>query len=227
MADDIDSLRAAHERLKLLYQVSNVIHSTLDPQQALQLILREAVRVMRASSGSIALINPTNRLLEIQTSAGLPLDAGELRLRMGQGITGWVARTGKPALVGDVRKDSRYIMLRPEVRSELAVPLEVMGEVRGVLNVDAEKENAFSNADKELLEDLAAEAVKVIQNTWLFEQSRLKARLLETLVSVSRSINSALNVNEALQLITRETCGLMEARACSMKSLLGPSNFMV
>jgi signal transduction histidine kinase len=219
MPDDIDSLRAAHERLKLLYQVSNVIHSTLDPQQALQLILREAVRVMRASSGSIALINPTNRLLEIQTSAGLPLNSGELRLRLGQGITGWVARTGKPALVGDVRKDQRYIMLRPEVRSELAVPLEVMGEVRGVLNVDAEKENAFSDADRELLEDLATEAVKVIQNTWLFEQSRLKARLLETLVSVSRSINSALHVNEALQLITRETCGLMEARACSLLML--------
>ena len=47
-----------HERLRLLYQVSNVIHSTLDSQEALQLIVSEAVRVMRASSGSLALINP-------------------------------------------------------------------------------------------------------------------------------------------------------------------------
>jgi signal transduction histidine kinase len=219
MMDDTASLRAAHDRLKLLYQVSNVIHSTLDAQQALQLILREAVRVMRASSGSLALLNPTNGLLEIQASAGLPLNAAELRLRPGQGITGWVARTGKPALVGDVRHDPRYVMLSRKVRSELAVPLEVMGEVRGVLNVDAEAENAFSRADQELLEELAAQAAKVIQNTWLFEQSRLKARLLETLVSVSRSINSALNVNEALQLIARETCGLMEARACSLLML--------
>jgi GAF domain-containing protein len=56
VSDDVASLRAAHDRLKLLYQVSNVIHSTLDPQQALQLILREAVRLMRASSGSLCLI---------------------------------------------------------------------------------------------------------------------------------------------------------------------------
>jgi hypothetical protein len=42
-----------------LYQVSNVIHSTLDSQEALQLIVSEAVRVMRASSGSLVLINPT------------------------------------------------------------------------------------------------------------------------------------------------------------------------
>ena len=89
-------------------------------------------------------------------------------------------------------------MLRREVRSELAVPLEVMGEVRGVLNVDADREDAFSEADQELLEELAVQAAKVIHNTWLFEQSRLKARLLETLVSVSQTINSTLNLNEAL-----------------------------
>ncbi|MGA2173796.1 MAG: GAF domain-containing protein [Verrucomicrobiota bacterium] len=219
MPDDLASLRADHERLKLLYQVSNVIHSTLDPQQALQLILQEAVRLMRASSGSLALINPTNGFLEIQASAGQTPSVGDVRLRLGQGITGWVARTGKPARVGVVRQDPRYVMLRAEVRSELAVPLEVMGEVRGVLNVDAEKENAFSGQDQELLEELAVQAAKVIQNTWLFEQSRLKARLLQTLVSVSRTINSALNVNEALQLITREACVLMEARTCTLLML--------
>ena len=70
MTDELASLRAAHDRLKLLYQVSNVIHSTLDPEQALQLIVQEAVRLMRASSGSLALINPNNGLLEIHASAG-------------------------------------------------------------------------------------------------------------------------------------------------------------
>src|SRR5580658_3333450 len=219
MTEDLASLRAAHDRLKLLYQVSNVIHSTLDPEKALQLIIQEAVRLMRASSGSLALINPNNGLLEIHASAGLPADAPELKLRVGQGVTGWVARTGKPARVGDVRQDSRYVMLRRDVLSELAVPLEVMGQVRGVLNVDSRDADAFSQSDQELLEELAVQAAKVIHNTWLFQQSRLKARLLETLVSVSRSINSALHVDEALQLITREACTLMAARMCSLLML--------
>jgi signal transduction histidine kinase len=219
MTDDLASLRAAHDRLKLLYQVSNVIHSTLDPEQALQLIVQEAVRLMRASSGSLALINPNNGLLEIHASAGLPSNASDLKLRVGQGVTGWVARTGKPACVGDVRHDPRYVMLHRDVRSELAVPLEVLGEVRGVLNVDSHATAAFSQSDQELLQELATQAANVIHNTWLFEQSRLKARLLETLVSVSRSINSALHVDEALQLITREACTLMEARMCSLLML--------
>jgi signal transduction histidine kinase len=222
MNDDIASLRAAHDRLKLLYQVGNVIHSTLDPEQALQLIMQEAVRLMRASTGSLALINPNNGLLEIHASAGLPANAPELKLRVGQGVTGWVARTGKPARLGDVRKDPRYVMLHPDVRSELAVPLEVLGEVRGVLNVDSRSPDAFSQSDQELLEELAVQAAKVIHNTWLFEQARLKARLLETLLSVSRSINSALNLDEVLQLITREACALMDARMASLL-LLDPS----
>ncbi|MGP8198268.1 MAG: GAF domain-containing protein [Limisphaerales bacterium] len=219
MSDAVSQLQAAYERLKLLYQVSNVIHSTLDPQQALQLILQEAVRLMRAASGSVVLINPNNGLLEIHASTGLPPDALAVKLRLGQGITGWVARTGKPARVGDVQRDARYIMLRDDVRSELAVPFEVLGTIRGVLNVDSPGENAFSEADQELLEELAVQAAKVIHNTWLYEQSRLKARLLETLVSVSQTINSALNVNEALQVITREACTLMEARMCSLRLL--------
>jgi signal transduction histidine kinase len=226
MADDLEKLKAAYERLQLLYQVSNVIHSTLDAQQALELILQEVVRLMRASSGSVVLLNPNNNLLEIEASTGLPPEAREVKLRLGQGLTGWVARHGKPVRLGDVRRDPRYIMMRPEVRSELAVPLEVMGEVRGVLNVDADREEAFSEADQELLEALSVQAAKVIQTTWLFEQFRLKARLLETLASVSRTINSALNLNEALSIITREACTLMEAKMASIMMLDASGEFL-
>ncbi len=99
MSDELAELKARCERLDLLYQVGNVIHSTLDPQEALQLILDQAVRVMRASSGSVVLINPTTGFLEIHASMGLPHDAAELKLRVGEGITGWVARKGQPVRV--------------------------------------------------------------------------------------------------------------------------------
>lgn len=219
MNDELSQLKIRYERLKLLYQVGSVIHSTLEPQPALSLIAREAARLMDASSCSVVLINPTTGFLEIQASQGLPNIAEELKLRQGEGLTGWVAQTGKPARVGDVTQDKRYIMLRPEVRSELAVPLDVGGEVRGVLNVDSDRLNAFSADDQELLESLAAQATRVIQNTWMFEQLRLKARLLESLASVSRTINSALNLDEVLQTITRDAATLMQAKMCSLMML--------
>jgi signal transduction histidine kinase len=219
MSSELADLKARYDRLKALYQVGNVIHSTLDPQEALKLILREAVRLMRASSGSAVLINPTTGFLEILASEGLPEKATELKLRVGEGVTGWVARTGKPARVGDVTRDTRYVMVRPDVRSELAVPLEVNGEVRGVLNVDSEREDAFSAEDQEAIEALAVQAARVIQNTWLYEQLRLKAGLLESLASVSRVINSEINLDDALKVITREACELMAAKMCSLMLL--------
>ena len=216
MSDELQELRDRNERLTLLHDISNVIHATLDSQEALNLILREAVRVMRASSGSVALINPTSGLLEIQSSQGLPAGAQGTALRVGRGITGWVAQSGLPARVPDVRADPRYFMLRPEVRSELAVPLAVAGEVRGVLNVDSERPDAFSAADQELLEALAVQAAKVIHTTWLYEQIRLKARLFEALTNVSRAINATLNLDDALNTVTREACQLMGGKVCSL-----------
>lgn len=219
MNDELSTLKSRFERLNLLYQVSNVIHSTLDAPEAFHLILREAVRLMRATSGSIVLVNPNTGFLEIEASAGLPANAAELKLRVGEGITGWVASVGKPARVNNVHEDPRYIMLRKEIRSELAVPLILHGELRGVINVDSTRENAFSENDQELLEEFAIQAAKVIQNSWLHEQFRLKARLFESLLSVGQTINSTLNLSDALNVITREACQLMDARMCSLLML--------
>jgi GAF domain-containing protein len=216
---ELETLRKKCERLQLLQQVGTVIHSTLDPQEALQLIVDEAVRVMRASSGSVVLVNPTNRLLEIHAANGLPLEAMALKLPVGSGVTGWVARTGKTARVPDVTADPRYVMVKGGVRSEMAVPLEVMGEVRGVINVDSDRLNAFSQEDEDLLIALASQAARVVYNTWLYEQWRQKARLLEALASVSRVINSTLNLDDALTVITREACGLMSGKVCSLMLL--------
>jgi signal transduction histidine kinase len=219
VTDELAKLTKRHERLQLLYQVSNVIHSTLEAQEALQLIVSEAVRLMNASSGSVVLINPTSGFLEISASQNLPSAATKLKLRIGEGVTGWVARHGKTVRVGDVTQDHRYVAARRGVKSELAVPLEVNGETRGVINVDSDRADAFSAEDQDLLEQLAVQAAKVIQNTWLYEQLRLKVHLFESLASVSRTINSTLNLDEALRVITREACELMRARMCSLMML--------
>ena len=219
MSEELSKSKLTPERLSLLYQVGKVIHSTLESQEALQLIVSEAVRVMRASSGSLVLINPTTNFLEIHAAQNLSSGARKLKLRVGEGITGWVAQQGRPARVGDVTRDRRYVSVRGGVRSELAVPLEVRGEVRGVINVDSDRADAFSAEDQELLQELAVQAAKVIHNTWLYEQLRLKVVLFESLASVSRTINSTLNLDEALRVITKEACELMRSRMCSLMLL--------
>ena len=210
------------EQLQRLYEVSRAIHSTLESTEALRLIVREAVSLMGASSGSLALVNPTTGLLEIAASEGLPEDASAMSLRPNEGITGWVAHRGEPLRIGDVSADERYISARPEVRSELAVPLFIEEDVRAVLNVDAESVDAFSETDQKLLEELARHATQVIVNTWQYEQHRQRAELLRSLVSVGQTINSNLHLDEVLESITREAAGLGRVKMCSLQ-LLDPS----
>ena len=204
------------QRAETLARASRVIHSTLEPREALHAILGEAVSVVRASSGSIALLNPTTGLLDIEAGHGLPPEARSVRLRLGQGITGWVARTGRVARVGNVAVDRRYVRVRPGVASEMAIPLRVRGEVRGVLNVDSDRADAFDESDQSLLEELAMLAAQAIQNSWLYESARQRARLLESLVRTGQRINSAVSLDDALDVITQEARTLIGAKVCSL-----------
>lgn len=219
MDSELDDIKARYERLKLLHQVGHVIHSSLEPLEALDLIVKEAVRLMHACSGSVVLFNPTTRQLEIAASHGLPQNADSLRLKLGEGVTGWVAQHGVSARVNDVENDPRYIPLHAHVQSELAVPFEINGELGGVLNVDSEQEDAFTEDDEQLLQDLAVEAAKAIHKTWMYEQLRLKARMFESLVKVGQTINSTLNLNDVLTAITHEAATLIDAKVCSLLML--------
>jgi len=219
MSTEIKTPHFPYERLALLYEISQRIHSTLEADAALKLIVSEAVKAVGATSGSIALVNPNTSLLEIQADVGLPPEAKQMKLRVGKGVTGTVARTGKPLRVGDTTHSDVYVSLRPDVCSELAVPLEVNGETRGVLNVDSTRLDAFSEEDQDILQELSRLAARVIRNTWLYEQFRHKAHLFEALTTVGRTINSAINLDDALNAITREACELMRARMGSLMLL--------
>src|SRR5687768_10544007 len=101
-------LQKKYERLEVLYGVSNLLHSTLDPHEVFNLIVGECVRLLKASSGSVVLVNPTTGLLEIEAAAGLTKQAAKIKLRPGEGVTGWVVQTGSIARIGDVKSDERY-----------------------------------------------------------------------------------------------------------------------
>ena len=206
------------EQFKQLYLVSKVIHSTLDQQEALDLIIREAVRLVNATTGSLVLINPIDGFLEIQAAYGLP-EGTALKLRVGEGITGWVAQQGRSTIVQDVHNDERYVQVHKHTKSELAVPLEINGALSGVVNVDSEELNAFNENDLALLTELTSQAALVIHNAFLYEKSKIRANLFESLITVGQTINSTLDLDEALNAITREASSLMNARTCALQLL--------
>jgi signal transduction histidine kinase len=192
------------------------LRTLLHPQKALDRILAAAVRSTRAESGSFILLNPNTGLLDIEASHGLSQKAKNVKLRPGEGITGWVATTGQPLRTGDVRADKRYVSISARVRSEMAVPVEIRGQIVGLLNVDSTKVDAFSATDEERLVDMASEAARWMELAWEIDQLRLKSRQLTSLVNTAQMIISENNVDEILEQITVQTSRLMKARVCAI-----------
>ncbi|TFH34498.1 MAG: PAS domain S-box protein, partial [Anaerolineales bacterium] len=111
--------------------------------------------------------------------SGLPENSHKLSL--GQGIVGWVAKSGKPLLCNDVALEPRYVNLYPEQvhsQSEMSVPISVGDRILGVLDIQSEQADAFSDHDLLVMRTLVDQVAAAIENARLYEaiQRELKER---------------------------------------------------
>jgi signal transduction histidine kinase len=206
--------------LDCLYRVGAFVNATEDPREALDFILEEIVRTLQASSASIALVEPASGSLRIEVSNGLDKSSAERIIDQGQGVTGWVALYAKPLCIPDVSKDPRYVEIRQGVRSELAVPMELMGNVIGVVNCDSDRLDAFSDQDVAFLSLLTNEASKAVGRIWLLRQLRSKAAQLEALVRAAQGLARERDEPGISLDLARHTRGLLGARACAYYTLV-------
>jgi signal transduction histidine kinase len=142
-----------------------------------------------------------------------------LRLKIGkEGITGWVAATGKPLLCNDVSREARYHPheLLPETQSELAVPLQVGDVVIGVLDVQSHHLDFFHEDDVTALQILADQVAIAIENAHLFEQTRRQYEALRALHTISLDITSRLEAQEVLAAVLEQATLLLRAQASSL-----------
>jgi GAF domain-containing protein len=152
-------------KLTAIFEISKALNEQSDPVVLFQLIVDRATELMGASSGSLVRMDPESGTLFIEAERGLgPEIKVAMRLHVGEGITGWVAREGEPLLVPDVRKDPRYVQANPAVMSEMAVPVKWGSEVMGVINLDHDHVGGFAEEDLELLTAFGNAAAVALRN---------------------------------------------------------------
>jgi GAF domain-containing protein/HAMP domain-containing protein len=116
-----------------------------------------------------------------------------LRLKVGEeGLTGWVAATGKPLLVPDVSQEPRfyYVPEVSETRSEICVPLKSKGTVIGVLGAQSDRLSGFDESDLAVLQAVADQAAIAIENARLYEQAQQLA-VVEERSRLARDLHDA------------------------------------
>ncbi|MEH2226646.1 pentapeptide repeat-containing protein [Nostoc sp.] len=154
--------------LQTLDSIEREIITTLDREKLLDLIVQKAVQNTGADIGVISILEPISQELVALAKypANEPIETLSTHLKMGEGITGWVAMHRKAALVDDVEIDHRYKHYFAHSRSELCVPLlDKDCRVCGVLNVESRQRAKFKQRDLRRLELLAGLAVIAIQNS--------------------------------------------------------------
>lgn len=114
--------------------------------------------------------------------------AGTIRLRIGEGIAGWVAQHGEPAIIGDKWSDPRYVYI-PALRGEefsslISVPmLRPAGVVVGVLNVHSRRPQHFAPGDADRLGEVASLLAGIVENAVLYDRLATREAELERFAS--------------------------------------------
>ena len=157
--------------LEFLHDVSLAAAAGVRLEDTLQAAAEVLAAAMEDVYVAILLLESGGSTLRLEAGVGYPSDLiGSLHLQLGQGIAGWVAQHGQPALVPDVQQDTRYYAGTRDTRSELCVPLVVGPWVIGVLNVESPQVNAFSQDDQRLLTTLASNLAILVERARLFEE---------------------------------------------------------
>jgi len=178
--------------LTSLHEVSQVLmSSTLEPQVLLEKILASAMGLLNADSASVMLLDEQTGELRINVAQGLSKEIiQKTKVKVGEGIAGWVAREGKPLLITD--SENPLIKITPrrkKIKSAISTPIKIKDKVIGVINVSNPQSSAiFDQDDVTILSTLSAQAAAVIENARLFET--LHKTYVDTVKALAAAIDA-------------------------------------
>ncbi len=195
-----EHLKVSVEVLATLAEIGEEVNASLDLDEVLAHTAVLIKRHIDYEFFGVLMLDGTGAYLTHRFAIGYPPGLAEnIRVPVGQGITGTAAATGQPVRVSDVSQDSRYINAIESVKSELAVPLMFRGKCVGVLDIQSRHLDYFTKEQQKIITLLASRLAVAIENARLFQRVRTQAETLLVLNDVSREISSILDVEELLR----------------------------
>ncbi len=208
---------------RLLRQVTIAASSSTNLEDALLNVASGLLSAKAAEQITILLLN-AQRMLHVSTSAG---EKGthhlEVRITLGQGITGQVAEEKRSIRVDDIQSDPRYIYTETGIRSELAVPILFGEEIIGVLDLESSQVAAFNENDEEIIGALGSSLGGIIANVRLVNQVRQQIQRERQLYEATSKIRRSVDLETILETSTQEICKVIGARRARIHITAGKS----
>jgi signal transduction histidine kinase len=180
LSDQGSKAEKYYHDLVALSRVSAAISGLLDLDAILNIGLDNVLNIMNGTVGGIMLLDEPSQTLSYQVYHGLSdTYAEEMRLKVGEGIAGKVAQSGRAILVEDISSESnaaRIDLISSEgLKAFISVPLRAKDNVLGVMNVASHMSHRFTKEDVHLLHSIGDQLGTAIEQARLHERLR-KAR---------------------------------------------------
>jgi len=197
---------------RLLHHITTTAASGKTLEEALESAVNGLQVTLGGDRVMILLADREKRMLEVKASTGYAEDVASLQFAIGSGVTGWVAAHKRPLRVRDVSEDPRYVQISSNTRSELAIPLIYRNELLGVLNVESEQIDAYTENDEEMLGTLGGSLAAIMANARLLEQIRIQAERERLIYEVTSKIRRSTDIQSILMTTASELTRITGAR---------------
>ncbi len=213
---------AARDRLAALYEVSRVLNSSLELEEALIIVIDSAIRLSRAERGFLMLLDEPSGEFHFRVARSVQGETlTEEASEISRSVVQEVIRTGQPVVTFDAQKDPRFTskasVINYLLRSIMAVPLHRQGRPLGVLYVDSKTRHVqFGQSDLELLSTFADQAATALINAQLYEAQKRDAEARRILLEVARVAQSTNRVADLAQTLVSQLPGWMQCDRCAL-----------
>jgi len=191
------------EQLSLVRTVSAQVADVLGLDELARRVTQLIRETFKYYHVILFILEQDREVLSMRASAGRSSRSespSSLEVQLGQGLVGHAAQTGAEVLANDVSRESRYryVDALPETRSEVALPLKIGDRVLGVLDVQSDQRNGFSETDMLVLRALADNVAIAVEDARLHSGLRRRADQLSVVAEVGRVVASTLDLDTLL-----------------------------
>ncbi len=180
------------EHLRQLLEFSALINSSMEIENIRKRTIEASMKVTNSEAGSLLLYDSDTKELYFDVTMGEKAEKIKtIRLKLGQGIAGWVALTKEVLIVNDVQNDKRFFREADEksgftTKSMICVPILSKERLLGVLQVINKIDSPFTDYDAELLKALSNQVAVAIENARLY--SDMKETFYEIVFALADTI---------------------------------------
>ena len=210
------------KELQLLHRIVHILSSTIELSKLLHEITELIVDFLGSDSCIIYLYDETKQYLILSGSHNPhPGALGRIKIKLGEGITGWVAQHRKPVNIAekaytDARFKSFSSLPEDHYESFLSIPILFRDQLIGVINLQNKKKHHFTTSQIELLSTISKQVAGYIENARLYGEMNRRSKQLDTLTQVSKLVAGKSYLDEILRLIVSITADSLKFKTCSL-----------